>query len=68
MLSADLAGDDADREIKMDFFKSAKSGKHKFIGNVSLTLAQLKEGQMQYDVLDNKKRPIKGHSMRFASL
>jgi hypothetical protein len=28
VLSADLAGDDADRQIKFDFFESAKSGKH----------------------------------------
>jgi hypothetical protein len=54
-LSADLAGDDADRVIKFDFYQSAKSGKHKFVGNVSLTLAQLKEGQKEYEILDKKR-------------
>ena len=39
MLSADLAGDDAERQIKFDFFESAKSGRHTFLGNVVLTLA-----------------------------
>lgn len=68
VLSADLAGDNADREIKFDFFKSAKSGKHKFIGAVSLTLAQLKEGQKEYTVNDNKGRPLKGHNLTFTQL
>lgn len=38
VLSADLAGDDAERQIKFDFFESAKSGRHTFLGNVVLTL------------------------------
>ena len=44
VLSADLAGDDVDREIKFDFYQSSKTGKHTFLGKVSLTIAQLKEG------------------------
>lgn len=32
LLSADLAGDDIEREVKIDFYQSAKSGKHSHIG------------------------------------
>lgn len=68
ILSADLAGDDADREIKFDFFQSAKSGKHKFIGKVSLTLAQIKSGQRDYDVTDKGGKPLKNHHFSFTQL
>ena len=39
LLSADLAGEDVDREIRIDFFNSQKSGNHRHRGQVSLTLA-----------------------------
>lgn len=45
MLTSDLAGDDIERELRIDFFVSQKSGKHKHCGQVTFTLAQLKEGQ-----------------------
>lgn len=34
LLSADLAGDDIEKEIRIDFYASAKSGKHKHLGQV----------------------------------
>lgn len=38
LLSSDLAGDDIEREIRIDFYVSAKSGKHSHCGQVSMTL------------------------------
>ena len=38
VLSADLAGDDIEREVRIEFFESQKSGKHRNCGQVSLTL------------------------------
>lgn len=32
ILSADLAGDDIEREVRIDFYLSQKSGKHKHVG------------------------------------
>lgn len=32
ILSSDLAGDDIEREVRIDFYTSAKSGKHKHVG------------------------------------
>jgi hypothetical protein len=32
LLSSDLAGDDVEREIRIDFYVSAKSGKHSHCG------------------------------------
>ena len=39
LLSSDMAGDDVDREIRIDFFNSQKSGKHRHRGQASFTLA-----------------------------
>ena len=42
-LTTDLSGDDVDREIRIDFLQSQKSGKHKHMGQTTMTLAGLKE-------------------------
>ena len=38
ILSSDLAGDDIEREIRIDFFLSQKSGRHRHIGQTTMTL------------------------------
>jgi len=68
LLSADLAGDDVDREVRIDFFVSAKSGKHAHCGQISFTLGQLKEGVREYQITDKKQRPLGNHRMTFAQL
>jgi hypothetical protein len=55
VLSSDLATEgDIDRDARIDFYASAKSGKHRHIGQVTLTLGQLKEGQKEYQITDKK--------------
>ena len=68
MLSADLAGDDVEREIRIDFYISAKSGKHRHCGQVSLTLGQLKENVRDYQIVDNRNRPVGNHRLTMTTL
>ena len=47
--ATDLCKDDVEREIKIEFFKSVSSGKHKILGSIdNMTLGQLKEGKAEY--------------------
>ena len=47
--ATDLCKDEIEREIKIEFFKSVSSGKHKILDSIdSMTLAQLKEGNAEY--------------------
>jgi len=69
LLSADLAGDEIEREVRIDFYSSAKSGKHSHVGQVPFTLAMLKEGTKEYTITDKKQRPLSGnHMMTFTKL
>ena len=44
--ATDLCKDDVERQIKIEFFRSVSSGKHKIIDSIdSMTLGQLMEGQ-----------------------
>lgn len=53
--TSDLCKDDIEREIKIEFFKSATSGKHKILDTVSnMTLAQLREGTSEYAMVKKK--------------
>lgn len=53
--TTDLCKDEIERQIKIEFFKSNSSGKHKILDSVeSMTLAQLREGTAEYQML--KKR------------
>lgn len=61
ILTADLAGDDIERPIRIDFLQSAKSGKHKHMGQTTLTLAALKEGTREYLITDKKQKPLGQH-------
>jgi len=47
--ATDLCKDNVEQEIKIEFFQSSTSGKHKFLCmNELITLGQLKEGTAQY--------------------
>lgn len=54
MGTSDLCKDDIEREIKVEFFRSVPSGKHKIIDSCTFNLAQLREGTIKYDL--EKKR------------
>ena len=44
-LISDLCAGDKEKEIKIEFFKSQKSGKHQNIGQVLFTIQELQENQ-----------------------
>jgi len=49
VLAADLAADgDIEREFRFDFLQSQKSGKHKHMGQATMTLAALKENTKEF--------------------
>ena len=56
ILTSELANEDAEREIKFEFFKSAKSGKHTNLGYISTNIAQLREGTKEF-MLHSKGKP-----------
>ena len=53
--ATDLCKDNIENEIKIEFFRSVSSGKHKNLATVNtITLAQLKEGNGEYQMNGNK--------------
>ena len=53
--STDLCGDNVERPIKVEFFKSVPSGKHKIIDMIdTITLAQLKSGTQNFEMKKKK--------------
>lgn len=50
ILTSEMANEDLEREIRIDFFKSAKTGTHENLGFISFNLAQLKDGVLEYDL------------------
>ena len=48
ILTSELANEDPEREIKIEFFKSQKSGLNRNLGFISLNLGQLKEGNREF--------------------
>ena len=49
--ATDLCKDNIEAEIKIEFFRSVSSGKHKNLATVNtITLAQLKEGNGEYQM------------------
>jgi len=60
VLASDMAGEaDVEREVRIDFYISQKSGNHKHCGMVSLTLAQLKENTTEFPLTDKKGKALK---------
>ena len=52
--TTDLCKDQIELEVKIEFFRSVPSGRHRNLGQLTLSLAQLKEGTMEY-ALERKK-------------
>ena len=48
ILTSELCNEDPEREIRVEFFKSQKSGKHRNIGYITCNIAQLKEGTTSF--------------------
>jgi len=44
LLTSELANNDVEQEIRIEFFESSKSGKHSNRGYASFNLAMLREG------------------------
>jgi len=55
ILSSELCNEEPEREIRIEFFKSQKSGLNKNIGHIALTLAALKEGTLDFTLQKNNK-------------
>jgi hypothetical protein len=53
-LTAELANEDLEREIRIEFFKSQKSGKHTNLGVICFNLAQLRENTLTYSLTDRR--------------
>ena len=59
ILTSELANEDPEREIRIEFFKSQKSGKHTNLGYISCNLAQLKgEEQREFTLNKGKKQTV----------
>lgn len=64
-----MAGEaDVEREVRIDFYISQKSGNHKHCGMVSLTLAQLKENTKEFPLTDKKGKALKNQNLTFVQL
>ena len=64
ILTSELANEDPEREIRFEFFKSQKSGKHVNLGYFSCNIAQLREGTVQHDIVGRGRN----QSVRFEDL
>ena len=59
ILTSELANEDPEREIRIEFFKSQKSGKHTNLGYISCNLAQLKrEGEREFKLNKGKNGTV----------
>lgn len=55
ILTSELCNEDPEREIRIEFFKSQKSGLNKNLGTITLNLGQLKDGTFNYDLKKNNR-------------
>ena len=52
--TTDLCKDEIEREIKFEFFRFNSSGRHKNLGSLTMTLAELKEEKNEYPLTKAK--------------
>lgn len=67
LLTAEMCNEDPDREIRVEFFKSSKAGKHTNLGYIQTTLAGLKEGTTEYFLI-SRGRPSTTQKIDFGAL
>jgi len=60
-----LCNEDVDREIRLEFFKSQKSGTHTNLGYINFTIAGLKEGQKEYPLMKKNRMLSKKDTVTF---
>lgn len=66
ILTSELANEEPEREIRFEFFKSQKSGKHVNLGYFVCNIAQLKEGTIDHQLVGRgKNQNIKFDSLVF---
>ena len=51
LLTSEMCNEDPEREIRFEFFKSQKSGKHINLGYAACNIAQLREGSLEFPLL-----------------
>ncbi len=67
LLTTDVVNEgNIDAEFKIEFFSSQKNGKHKNIGFVNLTLAQVQAGQKEFLISNSKGQTSPDRMLRFA--
>ena len=52
--TTDLCKDEIEREVKFEFFRFNSSGRHRNLGALTMTLAELKEGTCEYSLTKTK--------------
>ena len=64
-MTSELANEELEREIRIEFFKSQKSGKHTNLGYFTCNIAQLKENQREFNLNKGKNRKITFQTLTF---
>lgn len=49
-LTSEIANEDPEREIRVEFFKSSKAGKHTNLGYATFNLAMIREGTTEFQI------------------
>lgn len=66
LLTTDIVDEgNIDQEFKLEFFQSAKSGKHSNLGHVNMTLSQVTSGQSEFLVSDKKGKTDPSRMLKF---
>lgn len=66
ILTNDICNEEPERDVRIEFFKSQKSGKHTNLGYITFNIAQLKEGTVDFTMQGkNKKDKVKLHNVVF---
>ena len=55
-LTSELCNEEPERDIRIEFFKSQKSGKHTNLGFITFNICQLKEGTMEFAMQGRGKK------------
>ena len=56
VMTSALCKEEDDRDIRIDFYRSAKSGKHRFLGQVNFIYSQIKNEQREFQIKKDIKQ------------